>query len=83
MKCPRCKTENENRTICKKCGYYMYTGQNAPHSNMTAAQIRAADFRIASKKVSKVLLWVWRCVVIVVMTFWIIALILFLTGQLN
>ena len=24
MICPRCKTENGSRTICSKCGFYIY-----------------------------------------------------------
>ncbi|MCQ2467464.1 MAG: TFIIB-type zinc ribbon-containing protein [Clostridia bacterium] len=84
MKCPRCKTVNDNkRTICTKCGYYLYRNSTTPRSMMTKAEIAALDRKLMWNKVKKVLTWVWRILVILAVTYWIIALIVFATSGLG
>ena len=53
MKCPRCKTENGTRTICSKCGYFMYHPDIANRQKMTKGQQAVADTKIVGKKVGK------------------------------
>ena len=78
MKCPRCKTNNDvSRTICTKCGYFLYRNSTNPRRGMTKEQIRAADRREMLGKVKKVLIILWRILVVLVMTFWIIAAIVY------
>ena len=38
MICPRCKAENGDRTICSKCGYFMYRVANQNVEKRTAVQ---------------------------------------------
>lgn len=80
MICPRCKTENGNRTICSKCGYYMYRVANQNIEKRTAAQRALDDSKIVGKGVWKVMRVVWIGIVMLVLSFWIIALIVYLTG---
>lgn len=84
MKCPRCKEVNENtRTICSKCGFYMYRNSTTPRSRMTPEEIAKLDREIMLGKVKKVLKWIWRGIVILVITYWIIALIVILASGLG
>ncbi|MBQ7275044.1 MAG: hypothetical protein IJR15_06270 [Clostridiales bacterium] len=80
MICPRCKTENGNRTVCSKCGYYMYRVANQNIEKRTSAQRALDDSKIVGKNVWKVLRVVWIGIVMLVLSFWIIALIVYLTG---
>jgi len=80
MICPRCKTENGNRTICSKCGYYMYRVANQNIEKRTAAQRALDDSKIVGKGIWKVMRVVWIGIVMLVLSFWIIALIVYLTG---
>ena len=82
MKCPRCKTVNDSsRTICTKCGFYLYRNDSTPRARMTKEQIRKADTQEMLGKVKKVLLIIWRILVVLVMTFWIVALIVFIASH--
>ena len=80
MICPRCKTENGNRTVCSKCGYYMYRVAKQNIEKRTSAQRALDDSKIVGKNVWKVLRVVWIGIVMLVLSFWIIALIVYLTG---
>ena len=80
MICPRCKTENGNRTICSKCGYFMYRVANQNVEKRTGFQRAVDDTKIVGKKVGKVFNIVWIIITMIVLRFWIIALLMFLTG---
>lgn len=81
MRCPKCGFDNDSkRTICSECGYYMYRADINNRARMTKAQRRKEDWRVAKKKVSKVANMVWIVLVMIVMSFWIIALMVWLTG---
>lgn len=73
MICPRCKTENGTRTICSKCGYYMYRADTMNRAKMTKGQQTLEDTKIVGKKVGKVLKYVWMIIVMIVMSFWLVA----------
>ena len=75
MKCPRCKTVNDNtRTICTKCGFYLYKNDSDPRARMTKEQIAAMDRRVMWSKIKTVLKWTWRVIVFIVMIYWIIVI---------
>ena len=80
MICPRCKAENGDRTICSKCGYFMYRVANQNVEKRTAVQRAIDDTKIVGNRVWKVLRIVWIGIVMIVLSFWIIALLVFLTG---
>ncbi|MBO4242340.1 MAG: hypothetical protein IKT14_03445 [Clostridiales bacterium] len=80
MICPRCKTENGSRTICSKCGFYIYHPDVNNRVKMTKAERAREDAKIMGKKVWKVLKVVWIIIVIVVMSFWILAGLMYLSG---
>ena len=80
MKCPRCMTENGNRTICSNCGYFMYRVANQNIEQRTGAQREMDDAKIAGKSFWKVFRVIWIGIVMLVLSFWIIALIVWLTG---
>ena len=83
MKCPRCKTENGNRTICSKCGYYMYRADVMNRKQMTKGQQAVEDTKIVGKKVGKVLKVVWMIVVLIVTSFWLVAGMVWLVSMLG
>ena len=78
MKCPRCKTENGTRTICSKCGYFMYHPDAANKTKMTKGQQALEDTKIVGKNVGRVLKYVWLIIVLIVTSFWLIAGMLYL-----
>ena len=80
MICPRCNTENGNRTICSKCGYYMYRPGTGNRRSMTKSEVAKEDAKIIGKRVFKFSRVVWIILVMVVMSFWILALLMYLSG---
>lgn len=81
MKCPRCRTENDNqRTICTKCGFYLYRNSSTPRSRMTKAQVAELDRKLMWARIRKILKWAWRILVIIVITYWIVALFVILAS---
>ena len=80
MICPRCKTENGNRTICSNCGYFMYRVANQNVASRTAAERAVDDAKIVGKNVWKIVRIIWIVLVMIVLSFWIIAALMWLTG---
>lgn len=84
MKCPRCKTKNENtRTICTKCGYYLYKNDSDPRTRMSKEQIADMDRKVMLSKGKKILKWGWRAIVIIVMVYWIVVIFLMVSDYLG
>lgn len=73
MICPRCNTDNGDRTICKDCGYFMYRATTQNVKKMTRAERSREDAKIIWKKVAKVLRIVWMAIVMIVMSFVMLA----------
>ena len=73
MQCPRCKTENGTRTICSKCGYYMYRPDVANRAKLTKGQQAVEDTKLVGKRVGKVFKYIWMVIVIIVMSAWLVA----------
>jgi len=80
MICPRCKTENGNRTVCSNCGYFLYRVANQNIQKRSNLQRAVDDSKIVGKNVWKIVRVVWLVIVMIVISFWIIALLMFLTG---
>ncbi len=80
MICPRCKTENGNRTVCSNCGYFLYRVANQNVQKRTSVERAIDDTKIMGKSVWKVLRVVWIGIVMIVLSFWILALLMWLTG---
>lgn len=80
MKCPRCREENNNRTVCKKCGYYLYRANSVNVAKMTKAERAREDAKIVGKSFWKVFRVIWIIIVIVIMSFWILAALMYFTG---
>ena len=45
MKCPRCETENNSRSVCSKCGMFLYDGRTRNRVKMSAKEIARMDAR--------------------------------------
>lgn len=80
MICPRCKTENGSRTICTKCGYFLYRANAQNRTRLTKSQRAIEDGKIIGKSAGKILKIVWIIIVIVVMSFWLLAILMYLSG---
>lgn len=75
IRCPRCNTDNDDqRTICTKCGKYLYRQDGTRINGMTKKQRQDADRRIAKAKAKKIFKIVWIVLVIIVMSFWMVSL---------
>lgn len=82
MRCPKCGSENATgRTICSECGHFMYRADISNRARMTKAQRRREDIKYAGKNVGKVARIVWMILVMLVTSFWIIALLVWLTER--
>lgn len=75
---------NDNtRTICTKCGFYLYRNDSDPRTRMSKEQIAAMDRRIVWNKTKTVLKWAWRVIVFIVMIYWIIVLFMWASDYLG
>lgn len=79
MKCPRCFTENDNRTICKKCGLFLYRATSNNRVKMTRAQRAREDTKIVGKKFKKIFSYIWIILTIIIMSGWFIYMMLYFT----
>ncbi len=77
MKCPRCGLENGDRTVCSKCGHFMYRPVDQNRKKMTKAERAREDAKIMWKNIAKVLRIVWMVIVMVVLSFLMIAVLTF------
>ena len=73
MKCPKCGTENGDRTICTKCGLFMYKPMGQNMKKMTQAERSKEDAKIMWKNTKKVLKVIWMIIVIIAMSFVLLA----------
>lgn len=81
MKCPRCQTVNDDgRTICSKCGKNIYKADVNNRMKMTASQRAREDAKVMFKGFYKVFRVVWMILVIIVLSFWLLALMMWITG---
>ena len=80
MKCPRCETENNGRSVCSKCGMFLYDGRTRNRVKMTSRQIAASDAKKAMKFVFSGLKIVWFFVVMIVLSLLMIACIQYFAG---
>ena len=84
MKCPRCKTVNDNtRTICTKCGFYLYRNDSDPRTRLSKEQIAEMDRRVRWNRIKTVLKWTWRVIVFIVMIYWIIVIFMWASDYLG
>ncbi|HPE38431.1 MAG TPA: hypothetical protein PK567_02935 [Bacillota bacterium] len=83
MKCPRCGTENDNRTVCKKCSTFLYRAGAPTGKKLTREEIAKQDRRIVFNAIKKFLKIVWMIIVILVTSFLLIALVQYLSGALG
>lgn len=75
---------NDNtRTICTKCGFYLYRNDSDPRTRMSKEQIAAMDRRVIKNKIKTVLKWTWRVIVFIVMIYWIIVIFLWASDYLG
>ena len=71
------------RTICTKCGYYLYKNDSDPRTRMTKEQIAQMDRRVIWGKTKTVLKWLWRVIVIIVMVYRIVMIFLWASSYLG
>jgi uncharacterized membrane protein len=73
MKCPKCNTENGQRSVCKNCGLFLYKSDVRNVPKMSQKEIRQRDRQTILRVAKKIL----RFVGIIFSTF-IISFLLFL-----
>ena len=83
MKCPRCNTENGDRTVCSKCGFFLYRPDVNNRKKMTKAQRAAEDANTVGKRAGKIFKIVWIIITIIVLSAWLVLGMVMLMGQLG
>lgn len=74
MKCPRCKTENQSRSVCSNCGQFLYSAAYRNGKRLTENEVRARDRRTVLGFFKKIGKGVWLIMAIIVMSFWLFIL---------
>ena len=72
MKCPRCETENGTRSVCTKCGMFLYDGRSRNRKKMTQRDMAKLDARKVWRTSKQILKFLWMIIVLIVMSFLII-----------
>ncbi len=80
MKCPRCETENNSRSVCSKCGMFLYDGRTRNRVKMSAKEIARLDARRVIKYLFSGLKILWYFVVMIVLSILMIAFIQYFAG---
>lgn len=80
MKCPRCETENNSRSVCSKCGMFLYDGRTRNRVKMSAKEIARMDARRVIKYLFSGLKILWYFVVMIVLSILMIAFIQYFAG---
>ena len=77
MKCPRCKTENQSRSVCSQCGKFLYSADYRNGKKLTEKELRDRDRRTAFNFFKKIGKGVWLILAIIVTSFWLFLLMYF------
>jgi uncharacterized membrane protein YvbJ len=80
MKCPRCETENNGRSVCSKCGMFLYDGRTRNRVKMNSKEIARSDVKRVLKYLFSGLKIVWYFVVMIVLSILMIACIQYFAG---
>jgi len=80
MKCPRCETENNSRSVCSKCGMFLYDGRTRNRVKMSAREITRMDAKRVFKYLFSGLKIVWYFIVMIVLSILMIACIQYFAG---
>jgi hypothetical protein len=80
MKCPRCETENNGRSVCSKCGMFLYDGRTRNRVKMSQKEITKSDIRKVMKFLFSGFKIIWYFVVMIVLSILMIACIQYFAG---
>ena len=80
MKCPRCETENNSRSVCSKCGMFLYDGRTRNRVKMSTKEIARMDAKRVIKYLFSGLKILWYFVVMIVLSILMIAFIQYFAG---
>jgi len=80
MKCPRCETENGARSVCTKCGMFLYDGRSRNRKKMTQREIGKQDAQKIWRYSKKIIKFLWMIIVMIVLSFLLILAIQYFAG---
>lgn len=80
MKCPRCETENGTRSVCTKCGMFLYDGRSRNRKKMTQRDMAKQDAKKIWRTSKMILKFLWMIIVLIVMSFLIILALQYFAG---
>ncbi len=69
MKCPRCETENNSRSVCIKCGMFLYDGRSRNRKKLSQSETFKMNAKRAGRIARQVLKFTWMVLVLVVLSF--------------
>lgn len=78
MKCPKCETENEQRSVCTKCGMFLYNTNYRNGPKLTPEQLKQRERAQIFGFLKKIGKFVWIVLGIVLISFWAFVLLYFL-----
>jgi uncharacterized membrane protein YvbJ len=81
MKCPRCETENDRRTICKKCGMFLSDGRTRNRVVLTPEELRKEDLKKLRRILFGILKVVWMAVVFLIISILVVAIVMTFSAE--
>ena len=69
MKCPRCETENGTRSVCMKCGMFLYDGRSRNRRKLSQRETAKLDAKRAWRIIKQVFKYTWMLIVLVVLSY--------------
>lgn len=83
MKCPKCLTENEQRSVCKKCGMFLYNTNYRNGPKLTPEQLKQRERTQIFGFFKKIGRFLWIALGIILISFWVFILLYFLSKGLG
>ncbi|MBN1892287.1 MAG: hypothetical protein JW780_05845 [Clostridiales bacterium] len=71
MKCPKCNTENAQRSVCKNCGLFLYNPDYRNTPKLNEQQLKERDRQTVWRVAKKVLKIISIIITIFVLSFWL------------
>ena len=80
MKCPRCAEENGARSVCTKCGMFIYGSQSGNRNRMSKKALGKMNAQMIWQFSKRMLRFTVMLAVLMVLSFFIIMAIVYFAG---
>ena len=80
MKCPRCATENGERSVCTKCGMFLYNSQSRNRTSLSKKDMGKMNAKMFWQFSKRMLKFTAILAILLVLSFFIIIAIVYFAG---